>query len=45
MAKNTRERKWGLGDLIENAEYKIENNSTLEQLKIDFNSWLSSIKS
>ena len=43
--RNTRERKWGLGDLIENAEYKIENNSTLEQLKIDFNSWLSSIKS
>tara|TARA_B100001996_G_scaffold129758_1_gene98603 strand:+ start:1937 stop:2533 length:597 start_codon:yes stop_codon:yes gene_type:complete len=43
--RNTRERKWGLGELIENAEYKIENNSTLEQLKTEFNNWLTSVKS
>jgi len=43
--RNTRERKWGLSDLIENAEYKISNNSSLEQLKQEFNKWLATIKS
>tara|TARA_Y100001980_G_C14547168_1_gene327585 strand:+ start:329 stop:892 length:564 start_codon:yes stop_codon:yes gene_type:complete len=43
--RNTRERKWGLGELIENAEYKIENNSTLDNLEIEFKKWLDVIKS
>tara|TARA_B100001741_G_scaffold309360_1_gene306896 strand:+ start:8 stop:646 length:639 start_codon:yes stop_codon:yes gene_type:complete len=43
--RNTRERKWGLGELIENAEFKIENNSTLEDLEKEFNTCLQTIKS
>lgn len=43
--RNTRERKWGLADLIENAEFKLENNSTLEDLENEFKTCLSTIKS
>jgi len=43
--RNTRERKWGLGDLIENAEYHITNDSTLEELKQEFLKCLKAIKS
>ncbi|MBJ23415.1 MAG: dephospho-CoA kinase [Euryarchaeota archaeon] len=43
--RNTRERKWGLAELIENSEYKIENNSTLDDLEIEFKTWLEKLKS
>tara|TARA_Y100000588_G_C13784894_1_gene724065 strand:- start:120 stop:677 length:558 start_codon:yes stop_codon:yes gene_type:complete len=44
VVRNLREKKWGLGDLIDNADYEINNNSTLGDLKQRFQTWLSSIK-
>jgi dephospho-CoA kinase len=44
VIRNLREKKWGLEDLITQADYEITNNSSLNELKQEFQTWLNSIK-
>ncbi len=43
VVRNLREKKWGLEDLITQADYEIINNSSLNELKQEFHVWLKSI--
>ncbi len=42
--REVREAGWGLHTLIEQADYQINNESTLEDLVISTNSWLTKFR-